>query len=121
MNFDSHHAPAQRIEDILEAIASIKESVGGVTYEQFLANREKRQSVAYNIEVIGEAANAIDREIQEKYPSIPWSDFIGMRDVLVQGYIKTNWLTVWNTATMEMDALEENVKDMQAAFPWPIP
>ena len=61
MNFDPHHNPAQRIEDMLEAIASIKESVGGVTYEQFLANREKRQSVAYNIEVIGEAANAIDR------------------------------------------------------------
>ena len=69
MNFDPHHNPSQRIEDILEAIASIKESVGGVTYEQFLANREKRQSVAYNIEVIGEAANAIDREIQEKYPA----------------------------------------------------
>ena len=121
MNFDPRHNPAQRIEDILEAIASIKESVGGVTYEQFLANREKRQSVAYNIEVIGEAANAIDREIQEKYPSIPWSDFIGMRNVLIHGYIKTNWLTVWNTATMEMDALEENVRDMQAAFPWPVP
>ena len=105
---------------MLEAIASVKESVNGVTYEQFLANREKRQSVAYNIEVIGEAANAIDRDVQEKYPTIPWGDFIGMRNVLVHGYIKTNWLTVWNTATMEMDSLEEKIKDMQSAFPWPI-
>lgn len=121
MSFDPHHNPAQRIEDILEAIAAIKESVGGITYEQFLANREKRQSVAYNIEVIGEAANAIAREIQEKYPSIPWSDFIGMRNVLIHGYIKTNWQTVWNTATTEMDALERNIKDMQAAYPWPVP
>ena len=31
MNFDPHHNPAQRIEDILEAIASIKESVGYMT------------------------------------------------------------------------------------------
>lgn len=67
MSFDSHHDPSQRIEDMLEAIASVKESVNGVTYEQFLANREKRQSVAYNIEVI-----------------------------------------------------EEKIKDMQSAFPWPI-
>lgn len=51
----------------------------------------------------------------------PWSDFIGMRNVLVHGYIKTNWLTVWNTATMEMDVLEENVRDMQAAFLRPLP
>ena len=43
MNFDPHHNPSQRIEDILEAIASIKESVGGVTYEQFLANNGCRR------------------------------------------------------------------------------
>ena len=98
-----------------------KRVLAGSLTNNSLPTGKKRQSVAYNIEVIGEAANAIDREIQEKYPSIPWSDFIGMRNVLVHGYIKTHWLTVWTTATTEMDALEENVKDMRAAFPWPIP
>ena len=83
MSFNPHHNPCQRIEDMLEAIASIRESVKGVTYEQFVANREKRQSVAYDIEVIGEAANAIARDVQNKYPAIPWSDFIGMRNVLI--------------------------------------
>lgn len=121
MMFDPHHNPCSRIEDMLDAIASIKKSVAGVTYEQFLDNREKRQSVAYDIEIIGEAANAIDKSVQDKYPSIPWSAFIGMRNVLIHGYIKTNWQTVWNTATMEMDALEANLKDIQSAFPWPLP
>ena len=121
MSFDPHHNPSQRIEDILEAIASIKESVSEVSYEQFLATGRNGRALPITSSVIGEAANAIDREVQEKYPAIPWSDFIGMRNVLIHGYIKTNWLTVWNTATMEMDALEENVKDMQAAFPWPVP
>ena len=51
MTFDPHHNPCQRIEDMLDAIASIKESVTGVSYAQFLANREKRQSVAYDIEI----------------------------------------------------------------------
>ncbi len=106
---------------MLDAIASIKASIAGVTYDQFLSNREKRQSVAYDIEVIGEAANAIAASIQEKYPAVPWSDFIGMRNVLIHGYIKTNWQTVWNTATTEMDALEANLKDIQSAFPWPLP
>jgi len=121
MTFDPHHDPSARIEDMLEAIAAIKESVTGVTYEQFLANREKRQSVAYNIEIIGEAANAIARDVQDKYPAIPWSDFIGMRNVLIHGYVKTNWQTVWNTAIREMEGLETSLKDMQAAFPWPLP
>jgi len=87
MTFDPNHNPSSRVEDMLEAIAAIKESVAGVTYDQFLANREKRQSVAYNIEIIGEAANSIPREVQEKYSAIPWSDFIGMRNVLIHGYV----------------------------------
>jgi len=120
MTFDPNHDPSSRIEDMLEAIAAVKESVQGVTYEQFLENREKRQSVAYNLEIVGEAANAIPREIQEKYPIIPWSDFIGMRNVLIHGYVKTNWQTVWNTACQDMDALETNLQDMLAACPWPI-
>jgi len=60
------------------------------------------------------------REVQEKYPAIPWSDFIGMRNVLIHGYVKTNWQTVWNTATREMDDLEVSLKDILAAFPWPL-
>ena len=121
MMFDPNHNPCQRIGDMLEANASIRESVTGVSYDQFLANREKRQSVANDLEIIGEAANAIDKSVQEKYSAIPWSDFIGMRNVLIHGYIKTNWQTVWNTATTEMDALEANLKDIQSAFPWPLP
>lgn len=120
MTFDPNHDPSARVEDMLDAIAAIKESVADVTYEQFLANREKRQSVAYNIEIIGEAANAISREVQDKYPAIPWSDFIGMRNVLIHGYVKTNWQTVWNTARREMDGLEANLRDLLAAYPWPL-
>lgn len=120
MTFDPNHNPSSRVEDMLEAIAAIKESVADVTYDQFLANREKRQSVAYNIEIIGEAANAIAHDVQDKYPLIPWSDFIGMRNVLIHGYVKTNWQTVWNTACREMDALEKNLKDVLSAYPWPL-
>ena len=121
MTFDPNHNPCQRIDDMLDAIASIRESVAGVTYEQFLANREKHQSVAYNIELIGEAANAIPREIQEKYPLVPWGDYIGMRNVLIHAYVKTNWRTVWNTAISEMQSLEERLIDIKSAYPWPLP
>lgn len=115
-----HHNPCLRINDMLEAIAAIRESVASVSYDEFLANREKRQSVAYNIEIIGEAANAIDRDTQEKYPNVPWSDFIGMRNVLIHGYVKTNWKTVWNVAVNEMEALEKELKEVLSAFPWPL-
>lgn len=120
MTFDPYHDPSSRIEDMLEAIDAVKESVADVTYEQFLADREKRQSVAYNIEIIGEAANGIAREVQDKYPAIPWSDLIGMRNVLIHGYVKTNWQTVWNTALFEMDGLATNLRDVLAAYPWPL-
>lgn len=43
-----------------------------------------------------------------------------MRNVLIHGYIKTNWQTVWNTALFEMDSLAVNLKDMLEAYPWPL-
>ena len=117
MTFDPHHNPCQRIEDMLLAIASIRESVTGVTYEQFLANREKRQSVAYDIEIIGEAANAIDRSVQEKYPTIPWSDFIGMRNVLIHDYSDIDFDIAWRVVSHDIDELALQIKPIYEALP----
>lgn len=33
----------------------------------------------YNLIILGEAANRIDQEFQEKHPEIPWSSIIGTR------------------------------------------
>jgi uncharacterized protein with HEPN domain len=38
------------------------------------------------VELIGEAATQIPRELQAQYPQIPWPEIIGTRNRLIHGY-----------------------------------
>jgi len=48
------------------------------------------------LEVIGEAANRLPREEQEKYPEIPWAQVIGLRNRLIHGYDSIDIGILWN-------------------------
>lgn len=38
----------------------------------------------------GEAARHIPEDITKRYPKVPWSDMIGMRNVLIHDYIEVD-------------------------------
>ena len=49
------------------------------------------------IEVVGEAATRVTPEGQEKYPSIPWSQVVSMRNRLIHGYDQVDLNILWDT------------------------
>lgn len=49
----------KRLNDILQAIDTIFEYVGGLGMEEFLADKRSYHAVIYNIMIIGEAANML--------------------------------------------------------------
>ena len=111
----------QRFEDILKEIGLIRESLQGVSKDEFLSSEDKKAAAAHHLTVIGEAANCIRPEIQEKYPLIEWRGIIGMRNILVHHYGKVDYDEVWVVTQDDLRELESNVKDAMAAYPWPIP
>ena len=110
----------QRFEDILLEIGRIRECLRGLTREEFLLSEDKMAAVAHRLTVIGEAANCIRKEIQEKYPLIEWRGIIGMRNILVHHYGKVDYDEVWVVAQDDLLDLERNVRDAIAAYPWPV-
>ncbi|WP_292408536.1 MULTISPECIES: DUF86 domain-containing protein [unclassified Methanoculleus] len=40
----------------------------------------------YHLQIIGEAVRGISSEFRAANPDIPWSDIIGMRNVLIHHY-----------------------------------
>lgn len=111
----------QRFEDILREIGLIRESLKGLDKDAFLSLDDKKAAVAHHLTVIGEAANCIRLEIQEKYPLIEWRGIIGMRNILVHHYGKVDYDEVWVVAQDDLKELERNVRDAIAAYPWPVP
>ena len=111
----------QRFEDILREVGLIRESLKGLDKDGFLSSEDKKAAVAHHLTVIGEAANCIRSEIQEKYPLIEWRGIIGMRNILVHQYGKVDYEEVWVVAQDDLTELECNVRDAIAAYPWPVP
>ena len=64
------------LADILESINKIENYVEGITYEQFIQEDKTKDAVVRNLEIIGEAASQIPKNIQEKFSDVPWpSDY----------------------------------------------
>ena len=60
-----------RVRDILDAIAEIQEFTRDMDFETFKDDDKSIRAVEMNFIIIGEAANQIPDEVEEKYPSIP--------------------------------------------------
>ena len=69
-----------RIRDMIQAINSIQNRTVGLTFTDFQADETIAKAVFYDFLIIGEAAINIPREIQLRYPSIPWRNV--MKQVL---------------------------------------
>ncbi len=50
-----------------------------------------------NFIIIGEAANQIPEEIEEKYTTIPWSLMRAMRNRIVHVYFRIDEKLMWDT------------------------
>jgi uncharacterized protein with HEPN domain len=62
--------------------------------------------MAYHLQIIGEAASKISDEIQIKYPSISWSQIVGLRNIIVHEYFGIDLEEIWNTVFIDIPNLK---------------
>ena len=98
------------IMDILECIEKIESYISGVSYRKFMQDSKTKDAVVRNLEIIGEAADQIPKNIQQKYKEIPWSQIIGMRNRLIHGYFVVDYDIVWDIVSKELPDLQKKIK-----------
>ena len=94
-----------RIRDILDAIAEIQQFARGMDYETFKEDDKSIRAVEMNFIIIGEAANQIPEEIEEKYTAIPWTLMRAMRNRIVHIYFKVDEKLMWDTIQTDLPPL----------------
>jgi uncharacterized protein with HEPN domain len=97
------------LEDILDAIQKIEEYTKDLLFETFRNNNMAVDAVIRNFEVIGEAANHIPKEIQEKYPDVEWKEAVGFRNVLIHDYFGIDVEAVWDTIMNNLPSLKKHI------------
>lgn len=98
------------LEDISEAISDIRSFTYEISYEDFFSDKKTVNAVIRSLEIIGEAASKIPKDIRMKYPGVPWEEITGMRNRLIHEYFGVDLDIVWQTVQDDLDQLEDAMK-----------
>jgi uncharacterized protein with HEPN domain len=104
------------LEDISGAISDIRSFVQGMSTEAFMADKKTQNAVVRSLEITGEAAGKIPKDVQDRYAEVPWEEIIGMRNRLIHEYFGVDLEIVWQTVREDLELLEVAVKTMLDEF-----
>jgi uncharacterized protein with HEPN domain len=105
-----------RLQHMLDAIREVETYLDGVTYDQFLANSEKRFATIKQIEIVGEACNALSDELKSQYPTVPWKPIVGFRNISIHEYFGVNLQLVWEIAANDLPELKNKMNTILKAI-----
>ena len=70
------------LDDILAAIAKIREYTSGQGYDAFLHDGKTQDAVIRNLEIIGEAAGRLPAAVIDATPEMEWRKIVGLWNIL---------------------------------------
>jgi uncharacterized protein with HEPN domain len=100
----------ERLLDILEAIENI-EKYASFGHEAFEHDELIQTWIVHHLQIIGEAASALSDCFREKYPEVPWSKIIGMRNILIHNYFSIDVDVVWAVVVNDIPDLKQKIKN----------
>lgn len=98
----------RHIRDSIDRILSYTE--GG--RESFFSSLMVQDAVVRNLEIIGEAAKNLPREVRTLQSEIPWKQMAGMRDKLIHEYFGVDLYMVWSVVEDELPELREQIDEL---------
>ena len=110
----------ERVEDYLEHIAEAIERA--TSYLQPLKDlaalqhdKQVQDAVVRNIEIIGEAANKIqkmDSDFPANHPELPWIEMRGMRNKVIHNYFDVDWDVIWGTVKDDLPGVKKQIDEL---------
>lgn len=94
------------LQDILDAIEKVEQFTEGMDFKGFSVDDKTVFAVIRGLEIIGEAARMVPKELRENYPDVPWPEMAGIRDKLIHGYFGVSLEVVWNTVHQDLPAVK---------------
>lgn len=108
-----------RILHILGAIDDALESLGGISLEDFIEDKDKRAAAERYIMIIGEAAHMVSTEVKAAHPEIAWGEMTAMRNMIAHEYMRVDYSALFHTIREKLPALRERILKIQASIPDP--
>ncbi|MDX2229826.1 MAG: DUF86 domain-containing protein [Leptolyngbyaceae cyanobacterium bins.349] len=105
----------EKLQDILEAIERIERyAVQG--RESFEQNELIQTWFIQNLQIIGEASRSLSSNLRDQHPDIPWSNIIGMRNILTHNYFEIDLDIVWAVVAQDLPLLKPILQAMMQSL-----
>lgn len=98
----------ERLSDIIEAIKQIEKKIPEEK-ELFFDDEMIQVWVIHHLLIIGEAVRSISPDFRLAHSDIPWSDIIGMRNILVHHYFGIDKEAIWNVVKHDLPIIKERL------------
>lgn len=96
----SKHDTVIRLQDMRDHAQEALTLVHERSRADLNAGRVLSLALVRLLEIVGEAAHRLPREVQDKYPAIPWAGIIGLRNRLIHAYSAIDLDIVWRIITV---------------------
>ena len=101
--------PEKFFQHMVLAIDEIEQFISGYSYKQFTGDNKTISAVIRQLEIIGEAAGRIPKDLVSDSP-IAWDKITSMRHKLIHDYFGVDVDIVWKTATEGLDELRQYLR-----------
>ena len=102
----SKRDPQILVGDVRLAISKIERYIVGLSHDQFLADDLRKDAVARNLEIIGEAVRQLPDEFKQSHAHVPWAQIAGLRNRIVHDYFGLDWEIIWHVVEHELPELK---------------
>ena len=91
--------------DVVNQARKAREFTAGMQFADFVADERTTYAVIRALEIIGEATRRTSADTLGKYPQIPWSRIVGLRNLLIHNYDDVQLQTVWDVVNLSLPHL----------------
>ena len=99
-----------RFRHMLDAAKEVMSFAKNKTRRNLDNDRMLTLSLVKSIEIIGEAASKVTDETKKRFPEIPWTNMIAMRNRLIHAYFDIDLDVLWGTI---VDDLPPFIEDLE--------
>jgi uncharacterized protein with HEPN domain len=100
------------IEDIIDSIDIIENNIKNIDFDTFLSDITTQDATLRRLEIIGEAATKIPKDVKERYDNVPWKKIIATRNIIIHQYSDVDVNLIWEIIHKNLPETKEDLEYM---------